>query len=217
MTVLARLTVPFALLLACTSSPVAAEPIRVVYHVDVSERMTWESNPIWEPFFQSFTLVMTFDPAAGGDRTYGPVSFSEIPLPGVSAPGEVATSSFTAHGRFEENPFGSANLFATAAESQIGSDGGTYFRRTRLISNVRVDGMPVFSPETFPAHLVLGTPFNFNYGTSLFLTGMTPVTLDYRGFATLQVTNPPEPIPEPGTILLLTSGLAVLARRRLRG
>jgi hypothetical protein len=217
MNVLARLMVPLALLLAFSSPPVAAEPIRAVYHVEVSERMTWESNPIWEPFFQPFTLEMTFDPAAGGDRTYGPVSFSEIPLPGVPAPGPIVTNSFTSHGQFEQNPLGSANLFATATVRQIGTEGGSYFSTTRLISNLRTDGLPVFSPETFPAHLVLGTPFNFNYGTSLFLTGQTPVTLDYRGFATLQAVNAAEPIPEPWPLLLVASGLAAVARRRLRG
>lgn len=217
MTMLARLVVAFALIVACSIRPVAAEPILAVYHVQVSERMTWESNPIWEPFFQEFTLLMTFDPAPGGDRTYGPVSFSEVPLPDVSAPGEVATNSSTAHGQFEGNPFGATNLFASAAESQIGTEGGNYFRTTRLISNVPVDFTPLFSPETFPAHLVLGTPYNFDYGTSLFRTGLTPVTINYRGFATLGAVNPPEPIPEPATMLLVGSGLAALARRRLRG
>lgn len=102
MTTLARLAVGSALIVACSIRPVAAEPILAVYHVQVSERMTWESNPIGEPFFQEFTLLMGFDPALGGDRTYGPVSFSEVPLPDVPAPGEVATNSSTAHGQFDE-------------------------------------------------------------------------------------------------------------------
>jgi hypothetical protein len=215
MIMLARLAVAFALIVAPSVRPATAEPILAVYHVQVSERMTWESNPIWEPFFQEFTLLMRFDPALGGDRTYGPVSFSEVPLPGVPAPGEVATSSSTAHGQFDENPFGAANLFAVADENQIGMEGGSYFRTTRLISNLPVDFTPVFSPETFPAHLVLGTP-NFDYGTSLFRTGLTPVTLNYRGVATLLAVNP-EPIPEPATMLLVGGGLVALARRRLRG
>jgi hypothetical protein len=216
MTILARLAVAVALIVGCCIHTVAAEPILAVYHVQVSERMTWESNPIWEPFFQEFSLLMRFDPALGGDRTYGPVSFSEVPLPDVPAPGEVATNSSTSHGQFEENPFGATNLFASAAENQIGMEGGTYFRTTRLISNVPVDFTPVFSPDTFPAHLVLGAP-NFDYGTSLFRTGLTPVTLNYRGVATLLAINPPEPIPEPATVLLVGGGLVALARRRLRG
>ena len=216
MAMLVRLVVAYALIATCFTPPVAAEPIVAVYQVQISGRMTWESNPIFEPFFQEFTLRMTFDPALGGDRTYGPVSFSEVPLPGVSAPGEVATTSSTAHGQFEENPFGVANLFASAQESQVVDSGGlTYIRTRRLISNVPVDFTPVFSPQTFPAHLVLGTPFNFDYGTSLFRTGLTPVTINYRGFAELVAVNPPGPIPEPATMLLVGGGLAALARRRL--
>jgi len=217
MKILARWLIAFALIAACSIAPVAAEPIRAVYQVEVSGRMTWESNPIWEPFFQQFTLLMTFDPALGGDRTYGPVSFSEVPLPGVSAPGHVVTVAGTAHGQFEENPFGAPNLFASAAETQVGTEGGDYFRTTRLISNVPVDLAPVFSPETFPAHLVLATPYNFDYSTSLFRPGLTPVTISYRGFGSLLAVNPQQPIPEPATMLLVGAGLAALGRRRLRG
>jgi hypothetical protein len=218
MTIRVRLLVACALIVASFTSPVAAEPILAVYQVHVSGRMTWESNPSFEPFPRDFTLRMTFDPALGGDRTYGPVSFSEVPLPGVSAPGEVETSSSTAHGQFEENPYGATNLFASAAEHQVINAGGVfYLRATRLISNEPVDFAPVFSPETFPAHLVLGTPFNFDYGTSLFREGLTPVTINYQGSATLVAVNPPEPIPEPATMLLVGGGLAALVRRRLGG
>ena len=206
----------FALIVGCFARPVVAEPIVAVYHVQVSERMTWESNPLFEPFFQDFTLLMTFDPALSGDRTYGPVSFSNVPLPGVPVPGEIPTTSTTFHGQFEENPFGASNLFASATVFQSGrTEAGDYFKATRLISNVRVDYTPLFSPETFPSDLVLGTPFNFDYDTDFFPTGLTPVTFAYNGFATLVAVNAPEPTPEPATMLLVGGGLAALARRRL--
>jgi hypothetical protein len=217
-----RLALWSALVFAFAISSATADPIIVVYHVQVTERMTWASNPIWEPFPQEFTLQMTFDPANASFDSYGPVWFSPIPLPGVSPPPDLTltTNRYTAHGTFEENPYGSWNLFASATVYEYGWNAEwSYFRNTRLISNVPPGGWsPVFTPETFPGHLVLG-PYNFDYGTSLFGSppgSRTPETLSYRGFATLVDVHTAEPIPEPGTLALLGGGLAILARTRRR-
>lgn len=209
-----------ALAFVCCTAPAMADPVTAIYRVNVLERMTWESNPIWHPFLQEFTLYMTFDPANAGDRTYGPVWFSTVPLPGVSPPAglSLTTNRYTAHGRFDENPYGPLNLFASATQYEFGSNAEwTYFRNTRLITNVPTgDASLEFTAETFPAHLVLG-PYNFDYGTSLFghpAGSRPPETFDYRGLATLLEVTPTAPIPEPTTLALIGGALGIVACRR---
>ena len=178
---------------------------------------------MWEPSSQDFTLVLTFDPALGGARSYGPPSFSPVPLPGIAPPADLplTTNRFTAHGTFAENPFGASNLFASATESRIDQSADwDYFSHTRLISNIPPGGVvPDFTAATFPDHLVLGSPFNFDYGTTLFET--RPAIrlvgdLQYRGFASLVDVSVADPIPEPATLALVGCGLLLLARSRGR-
>ena len=219
-----------AVVFLCGTLSAAAEPITVTYQVQVTERMTPETNPVWLPFeAQPFTLLMTFDPAlvrpALTGWTYGPAAFSTVPLPDVAPPPGLAltTSGSTLHGRFEEEALEMTDLFASASQSEthLGSE-WHYFRHTRLYSHVFIGDDPVpFTAETFPHHLVLGSPYNFDYATSLFQ--MTPSLrqigrVDYRGLATLVDVGPADPVPDPATLTLVGGGGAImLLRRRARG
>ncbi|MBA3641904.1 MAG: PEP-CTERM sorting domain-containing protein [Acidobacteria bacterium] len=74
-------------------------------------------------------------------------------------------------------------------------------------------------PRHSPDHLVLGSPFNFDYRTTLFET--RPAIrlvgdLQYRGFASLVDVSVTDPIPEPATLALVGCGLLLLARSRRR-
>jgi PEP-CTERM motif len=218
----ARLPFSVAFVLLCSiATPVAADPITATYAVLVTGRMTAESNPVFLPFDQEFILRMTFDPALASGQGYGPVRFSAIPLPSVAPPDglHLTTNSFTLHGQFSDDEFDPLNLFATATitESNFTGPEWIYFRNTRLITNVpTTDPPPPFTAETFPAHLVLGSPVNFNYGTTLF--DLTPTLrlvddMQYQGFARLLDV---EPVSEPTTAALVGGGLLLLAWRRKR-
>ena len=63
---------------------------------------------------------------------------------------------------------------------------------------------------------MLGSPFNFSYGTTLFdLTPLRKVgSLDYRGSARLLGV---ETVPEPGTLALVAAGVGLLLARRRYG
>jgi hypothetical protein len=226
MTVHNRLRFSAAVMVLCSTAAAAAEPITATYHVEVTERMTPQSNPIWLPFeSQQFTLSMTFDPALvrplGTGWTYGPVMFSSVPLLAVAPPAglPLTTEAQTAHGRFEADALEMTDLFASASqsESHIGSD-WHYFRHTRLFTHVHIGDAPVpFTAETFLPHLVLGSPFNFGYGTTLFQ--MTPSlrlvdAVDYRGFARLIDVAAADPVPDPATVTLVGGGGALMLLRR---
>jgi hypothetical protein len=218
----ARLPFSVAFLLLCsTATPVAADPITATYEVLVTGRMTPESNPVFLPFDKEFILRMTFDPALATARGYGPVRFSSIPLPSVAPPAglHLATNSFTVHGQFPDNEAEPLNLFASATINESNFTGAEwhYFSFARLITNIpTTDPPPPFTAETFPAHLVLGSPVNFDYGTTLFDVSPTLRLVDdiqYQGFARLIDV---EPVPEPTTGALVGSGLLLLAWRRKR-
>jgi hypothetical protein len=216
MIVLTRSLLPAAMMLLCSGLSAAADPIVAIYDVRVTERRTGESFDFL-PFERQFTLRLTFDPAIRGQGDYGPARFSPLPLPSIAPPPGLPLETFgaTGHGSGEdENPF---NLFATAIETQFHAGPTFSFNRsTRLLTNMRVgEPRPPFSVETFPAHLVLA-PINFFHSASLRMTQTSQLvgSVQYRGSATLLSVNPAQPIPEPGTLALVGTGVLLLARRR---
>jgi hypothetical protein len=218
----ARLGSHTAMVLLCLTATVSADPIVAIYDVQVTGRMTVVSNPVFEPFDQEFTLVLRFD-SARSSFGYGPAAFSVVPLAGISPPPGLSfsTDNRTVHGRFgdEDEP---SDLVAFAVQSEFGhSPQWQYFRNIALGTNLQtVQPPPIFTAETFPAHLVLGTPVNFFYSTSLFELTPTiridPGSVTYQGLATVREVQAPEPVPEPGTVALIGSGLVMLARRQRR-
>ena len=228
MTSHSRIRFATAALLLCWTAAARAEPITVTYQVLVTERMTPHSNPVWLPFqADPFTLSMTFDPAltspAGTGVTHGPAVISHVPLPVVAPPSglPLTVEGRTIHGRFEQDALEMSDLFAAASQSEfhLGAE-WHYFRHTRLWTQVHIGDAPVpFTGDTFPHHLALGSPFNFDYGASLFQ--MTPSLrlvdrVDYRGLATLVAVNPADPVPDPATMTLVGGGGVVMLLRRAR-
>src|SRR4029450_2581264 len=120
--------------------------------------------------------------------------------------------------------------FETIAEARVtgfgvGVVGGattSYFRFVNLGFQPTVPEGSVLSPDNFPIHLglsdVSGTNFLFNgcvgqRGSCSPLDGNDTGAFD-RGVATLTGVQAPV-IPEPATIILVTTGIGILARRRI--
>ena len=157
--------------------------------------------------------------------TYGPPTFSPIPLPLLLAPPDLPlrTSGFTDHRVFQARNLRVQS--ALAVETQYGSQsvaGGnegilSYSSFVRLGSQSSGGPLPVggFTPETFPTHLGLvrsDSPFNFLFAERFDSPGRS-TSIGYSGTATLVDVDV---VPEPATLLLAGSGLALVARYRKR-
>jgi hypothetical protein len=222
--------------LALSTLPADADPITAVYDVQVLERFFGQGGELGtEEFHRQFTVSMTFDPARGtSTSTYGPASFSSVPLQIPSPPADLAleSGSNTTH---RASPDGGFLAGATAGRyggRRVAGIDTIYFVEIRLLS--AMDGgsqaTPI-TPETFPIHLgtlrenpIGGRVFNFIYSSCLgigpFPEGADSCTdartagsshVAYFGRATWHGVDVP-PIPEPTTVVLVGSGLAIGAR-----
>jgi PEP-CTERM putative exosortase interaction domain len=226
-----RTTLTAAIALLLWTTPAAADPISVLFDVQVFERLTGLLSP-FEPYDQRFSLRLTYDPALGSGTDYGPASFSpgifEVPLPLPSVPPglSLSSSSFTSHSVTHGD---GTRYNATAAASVGGSIiGQSKYNAFLILENSRPETNPVITPETFPAHL--GLPlgpfgqFNFQYGACAVYGNPHPEVgcfgssfqlAFYHGRATLTTVESPA-VPEPATLALVGGGLAILASRRRR-
>ena len=225
--------------LAIGATQASAEPITAVYDVQLFERfLRQDAGPgVMEPFDQHFTLSMTIDPASAvpGAGVYGMPSFSAVPLSVPRPPDDLVLSSSgsTTHIPTSGGAFARANA-SKFASGTIDGNLVVYSVGLQLGGPIPVGTEPsIATAETFPLHLDLARlgsfgPYNFSYSACLGL-GPFPPSADsctdargvgsrmvtYLGTATLSSVEL-EPIPEPATLALVGSGLALLVRRTHR-
>ena len=219
------LPVVFSLLL-----PVAAdaEPITLRFNVDVFIRCLEGAEIRCEDYFANFPLRVTFDSnvtdESESQRTYGRPRFSTVPLPRPAPPPDAPQGDgFTRQEILDQEQGYLASIFETT-HLLLESPFSTLFWFTVLSQTVRDPTLPALSPESLIALLATADP-QFGRNLISFQYGMSHVTdcctgdrdLVYGGTATLlDVDDGPAPIPEPGTILLLSAaGIATVCRRRI--
>ena len=225
-----------SLALMCTVASASAEPITAIYSVQVLFRQSYPTGAI-ERMDERFRMRLTFDPAqvSPGTGTYGPPTFSTVPLPLPSVPSDlsVTSSGFTGHVSGLPDPGTAYTQYAvartiTASGPRTDVSEREFFRLLHLESFVTdLATQPEVSAATFPAHLgITGhnslNEFNANFAYGgYFLTGpvgpegdYAPNSYAYHGNALLVGTE--TAVPEPATIFLASAGLTVAAGRRWR-
>jgi hypothetical protein len=217
-----------ALIVAVTlSTPAEADPITAQYDVHVFYRQYYQTHEV-VPFESRFTLQLRYDPAtASGADTYGPASFSAIPLTVEEAPRgkPLQNTSGTRHfvGVDSDDPSAfQRQALAFSRRESLEGDPLEFFSLIWLENNFSgLSTLPVANANTFPRHLGLpmkeGSFYNFNYAGYLWeRRGQGPGrfignSFLYYGQATLTDVSA---VPEPTTVSLLIGGLGLLAVRR---
>jgi hypothetical protein len=206
---LPKLAIGLAAVIMCGGSA-AAEPITVTYQITLTSRTEIfgaEPTIVTDSFEQQFLLALTFDSSRQG-AGYGAPEFSSIPLPVVLEPEGLSLTpfAFTIHGLVAPPDV----LGAVAEQSVAGVDDEVFYARSVRLERIGISGP--FTAAEFPIHLNSGT-FSFREAFSL-ATGEESRSITYVGTANL---SDPSVVPEPTTMLLGGSGLAlILAKARRR-
>jgi hypothetical protein len=213
----------FGLLIA---APLSADPITGFYNVHVLERIPASTHKV-APFDATFRLSVTFDDritseGSFGDRTltrtYGPPTFSTIPLLFAARPADdlgFMPFGFTDYTKaFNDGKW----LEHGSIEHQIQDPfGPTSYQLVYQLE--AIDFAAVAEPDITPSGLLsflgsghtgrFGDPLNFLFTGSFQLEDgtFTDDSFTYRGIATTA-----NPTPEPSTIVLVGFGALAIAR-----
>jgi len=234
-----RCTLPIVLAtLTVGTIPARADPITAIYDVQILQRQSLSAPA--EPFSQQFELRMHFDPDAASEiHTYGPASFSSVPLTVPEPPADLLPLQRFGRTSHRVTDFGGVYGLLVVADAeefifnfvQNEQTQREYVLKTRLVG-ISASPPATLTPEDFPAHLgtvPLDSEFNFSFThyrcegalgehcfdfSELYLKSY----VEYSGIATLRDVESPV-VPEPATFLLVGGGLATLRRLspRLRG
>jgi hypothetical protein len=235
--------VMFGLLINAAASQ--ADPLILMYDVEVWFRYSYltQTETLFRP--PPFTLSVTLDPrvvsstsyAGFAAKDYGSVSFSTIPLvvPPIPAHLPLATSTSThQQWRVSDREDGTFEHYGTArvnTETVQPDDHGAEYRSGTMLT-LFAEGLatPPFLSAVELARF-LGRPFPFDemcclidrhlnfalYGSFFDFERQAFSADSFAYYGVARLIEGAGPVPEPSSLALLTSALAVGAIRRWRG
>ena len=207
-----------------------ADTITATYNITIVEHCTQDGCA---PFSLAFPLTMTFDSGIIRDEVspegravlYGAPSFSTIPfhrppvLPGATESSATFDSTFL----LREPTLPAWRRVSSSGQSFLALTEDIEYRwKLSLFADADTATRAELDAQSFVRFLAQGPEdgdpntlgfFSFGFtGINRHNTSeFTPDSFDLRGFA--ELATDAAPVPEPGTLLLLTAGLAGLCRR----
>jgi hypothetical protein len=219
---IARLGIATAAIFVTLSSAALADPVAIVYRIDIYKQCEFVVNgETCREFHSSFPLTLTFDSNTfnehGDDldrtRFYGAPSVSDVPLmrrtdfPPVTE--EVREAAERA--QFVAVDGGWRRESSVIIRDDASAGGSDYHRDLSLIASGQFSSVPDLNGLSFAQFLATAPFHQFNVADSIELASGGFESNSYYGHVSLEsavVT------PEPASLLLLGTGLAALAGRR---
>jgi hypothetical protein len=209
--------------LAGAATAADAEPIQVVYKVDVLKQCEFVgSEESCRDFHASFPMTLTFDSHVINEHTepgritrfYGEPTVSDIPLPlrndfppfGAAQRTAAETARFSVEdGVWVRESGVTIRQFASVERND-------FHRDFALIASGGVESMPELDARSFARFLATAPFHQFSLADSIELASGGFDSLAYYGQVSLE--EPPAVTPEPASLLLMTTGMMCLRLRR---
>jgi hypothetical protein len=212
-----------AAMVVAVASIARAEPIQIVYKIDVFKQCEYRTvGETCRDYQASFPLTLTFDSQIlnehgdDADRTrfYGTPSISDIPLPRRTDFPAVMQSLRQAAERAQfvvgENQWRRESNVLIRHDGSL--DGSDFHRDFSLIADGVYPSVPDLTALSFARFLGTAPSRQFSVADSIELANGGFEALAYYGHVSL--FESPVETPEPASVLLLSKGLGLLAAWR---
>jgi len=212
---------------ACVSSRAAADPLRVVYRIDVFQKCTFVDNAIpWTDFRASFPLTLMFDSHVRSmqsddshqSQSYGEPTVSAIPLPPLRPDFPTLAPNGRSVGegaQFFDDRQAWVRSSGVVISEFLSASQGDFHRDFSLNASGEFLSRPQLDAQSLATFLGTAPFRQFSLADALERADGGFELAQYVGHVSLEA--PGAATPEPSSLLLVATGILSIAWRRRQG